>query len=373
MISTRGDKKRLAIIAGDGIGAEIIAQGRKVLESIQAQTGFLVETVDFPYGAEYYLQHKIVLPNDFIEELQNRYDAVLIGTLGDKRVAGNQHVKELIAKLRYGLDLFLGLNRVIVYSNNYLPLQKAPEKQIDILLLREILESSQPRPGGALYSATEDEIACEVFMERAVTVRRFLRAALAIARQFEREKIVVVHKSNLYPNSFNLWNRILAEERQESGLNVEALHADLVIFELLNDPEKFDCLIVPGIFGETIYTPLLFLQGGYGFAYLCELNPGKFGAFRVTQSSAQNLVGRGFANPMGVFILLARLFEFWGHKTIAKAIEATICNLLDKRIVTIDLGGMMPTEEIGNYFAEYLSEELVRAGIAQRPNNFNQP
>lgn len=362
MEATTDSKIRIAVLPGDGIGPEIISQALKTLEIIAKKTQLSIDLVSFPYGAEYFLKHQVMLPDEFIAELRDKYSAVLIGTLGDKRVSGSR-VREMIARLRSGLDLFVGLNQVKIYEEHYFPAKNLPEKPVDILLMRELLVSSQPRPGGAIFDETPDEILCETFIETGSAIRRFIKASLDLAEKFQRNHIVLVHKPNLYPHSAELWLQLMTAECETKKLSFEQIQAEILILEILRAPDKFNCIITPGIFGETIYTPLIYLQGGIGLAHLCELNPRGIGVFRVTQGSAPTLVGRGFANPLGVFILLGELFRHLQRAEIAAAIENAISRLMKKRLVTFDLGGMMPTEEVGNYFAEFVGEELERSGL----------
>jgi isocitrate/isopropylmalate dehydrogenase len=353
---------RIAVLPGDGIGPEIIRQALKTLEIIEKKTELPIDLVSFPYGAEYFLKHQIMLPEELIAELRDKYSAVVMGTLGDKRVS-NSRVREMLARLRSGLDLFVGLNQVKIYAEHYFPLKNMPEKPVDILLMRELLIGSQPRPGGTIFDGTPEEVTCDTFIETAHNVHRFIKAALNLAEKYQRTRIILVHKSNLYPYSAELWSRLMATECEAKGLAFEQMHAEVLMLEVLNAPDKFNCIITPSIFGETIYTPLLYLQGGIGLAHLCELNPQGIGVFRVTQGSAPTLVGRGFANPLGVFILLGELFRHLQRTEIATAIENAIRALMKKRLVTFDLGGMMPTEEVGNYFAEFVAEELAQLGV----------
>lgn len=352
---------KIAIIPGDGIGPEIINQALKIFEALQQKIKLPIEYVQFPYNADYFLKTHIALPDAFLEELQKSYNAVLVGTLGDKRIADNRHAKEIINKMRYKLDLFLAVNRVKIYGMRYFPLKKDHLGPVDILLLRENYESSQPRLGGSIYAGTTQEIVHQTFIETQQAVRRFLQTCLKYCQQNGRNRVILIHKNNLYPYSYDLWAKVMQEECANTSISFELMHADILLYELLENPDKHNSIICPGIFGETIYTSLLFLQGGFGFAHIAELNPDNIGVFRITQSSSPGLVGRGFANPIGVFLTVIEMLYYLDMSAAADIVEKALQNLLMKHIVTIDLGGMIGTEEVGNYLVDFINEEIARS------------
>jgi len=353
---------KIAVIAGDGIGPEILKQVIKVLESLKRYKQIDMTTTQLPYSANYYLQTNVSIPDEFIAELDKNYDAILIGPLGDPRIPDGRHAREIILGIRNKLDLYFSFQRVKVYDPWMSPLKNPTEAMANFYIFRENIESSALKSGGGLYSGTEKEIAIQSFIYTRQNVDRFIQKSFEFASNLNLKKIVLAHKNTIMPHLHELWLNIFREKAVKfTEITADSLNIDALLLDLLSDPLKYEAIIAPAEIADIIYDAGLFLQGGYGLAHMCEINPGKIGAFRITQGSTVKMVGHNRANPFGAFLATIEMLKFLGLNEMADIIEQALSQVLQKHLVTIDMGGLIGTEEIGNYLCEYIREQFPGA------------
>jgi len=292
-------------------------------------------------------------------ELERNYDAILIGPLGDPRVPDGRHAREIILGIRHKLDLYFGYQRIKVYDSWMNPLKNSADSGIDFFLIRENVESSLPKIGGNLYRGTDNEIATQSFLYTRRAVERFIRTAFQFARDNGRHRIVLVHKNTLMTHLHELWIRIFQETATTfPEAESEIVTIDTLMYDLLNDPGKFEVIVAPELIADLIADVSLFLQGGYGLAYISEINPGIIGTFRITQNSAVKMAGHNRANPFGAMLATIDLLRYLDLKESADVVEKAVSQTLCKHMVTIDMGGIIGTEEVGNYVCEFITEQL---------------
>jgi 3-isopropylmalate dehydrogenase len=351
---------KIAVIAGDGIGPEIFNQVIKIVEVLNQFGNINLKITKLPYSAEHYLVTRVAIPDEFITELVKNYDAILVGPLGDPRIPDGRHAREIIMGLRNKLDLFLAYQRVKVYAPWMCPLNNSSVKMSDFYILRENIEGSILKPGGNFYRNTADEIVTQTFLYTGKAIERLLQNVFEFLRNHGLKKIVLAHKNNVMPQLHELWLRKFEEQvARFPDISSEAVHIDALIYELLNDPDRYETICAPYEIADTLYSTGLFLQGGYGLAHVCEINPGKIGTFRILQGSAVKIAGHNRANPFGAFLAFIELLKFIEAHKLAAAVEKAVTQALQKHLVTIDMGGLIGTEEVGNYVCEFVQEQLA--------------
>jgi len=353
--------KKIAVIAGDGIGPEIINQIIKVIDVLNQFGQTILILTKLPYSAEHYLKTRVSIPDEFIAELGKNYDALLLGPLGDPRIPDGRHAREIISGIRNQLDLFLSYQRIKVYDPWMSPLKNAAETATNFLIVRENIESSAPKPGGSLYRGTENEIVTQSFFYTQRVIDRFFQSAFELVRRNGSKKIVLAHKNTIMTHLHELWLRdFQGKATQYPEISTEPIHIDALLFDLLSEPQKYEVIAAPAEIADVICNAGLFLQGGYGLAHVCEINPGKFGAFRITQSAAVKMTGHNRANPFGGLLATLEMLRFLDLNEMANIVDNSIAQTLQKHLVTIDMGGLIGTEEVGNYVCEFIQEQFKR-------------
>lgn len=351
--------RKIAMMAGDGIGPEITKQVVKVLEVIKQSDQIDLTVTQLPYSADYYLQTAVSIPAEFITELEKSYDAILIGPLGDPRIPDGRHARDIILGLRNQLNLYFSYQRVKVYDLWMSPLKNPSEALADFYVIRENIESSAPKPGGGIYRGTEKEIVTQSFIYTRANVDRLIQKTFEFAQSRGVKKVVLAHKNILMSHLHELWLRSFQEKAGDfTEISAEALTIDALLLDLLSDPLKYEMIVAPAEIADMIYDAGLFLQGGYGMAHMCEINPDQIGAFRITQGSATKIAGHNRANPFGAFIATIEMLKFLKLPEMAEIVERALTQTLQKHLVTIDMGGLIGTEEVGNYLCEYIKEQL---------------
>ncbi len=350
---------KIAVIAGDGIGPEIINQVGKIADVLNLTGMVNLILTKFPYSADHYLQTRVAIPDEFIAELEKNYDALLIGPLGDPRIPDGRHAREIIYSIRNKLDLYFSYQKLKVFDTWMNPLKNAEEKSFNFILARENIESGAPKPGGNLYRGTTHEIVTQTIIYSRRGVERFIQSVFETANKYGMKKVICAQKNSIFTHLHELWQRTFQEAaRSFPAINADTAPVDTIIYDLLDDPGRFEMIAAPAESADIFYTAGLFLQGGPGLAYLCEIDPGRFGAFRIMQGSAVKIAGHNRANPFGAFLATAEMLRYLGLAELAMAVENAVTRALQRHLVTIDMGGLIGTEEVGNYLCEFIQEQF---------------
>lgn len=344
----------IAVLPGDGVGPEIISQSVKVINAINEKYGTKLNVTEFPYSANYYLKSKVLLPDGFIEEVKESYDVILMGPLGDPRIQDVNYKKDMLSKLRSKLDLYITAFPVKLYQEWLCPVTKVKDMKIDFFILKEIKEEIEGKVGGFLRKGTNDEIASQLLISSYKTVERFVRAVFTFSEKVNRKNICLAEESsNLIVD--DLLKRTFKEVAGKfPNINVSYLSPEAVTSQLMQNPSKFDIIATQSLFGDIFTNIGIFLQGGRGLSYICDINPGVFGAFRVVQSSFTKLAGHNTANPLGAILAVKGILRFLGLETEAKTVEQSLIDALESHYVTIDIDGIMGTEEVGDYIVSVM-------------------
>jgi 3-isopropylmalate dehydrogenase len=360
-----GAKARIAVIPGDGIGAEVTPEAVKVLKAVCAPTNRALEFVVFDWGADKYLREGVTLPPGAVEMLHDEFDAILFGALGDPRVPSNQHAADILLGLRFKLDLYVNARPVELLHDRLTPLRDRTEEDIRLIVFRENTEGLYVGVGGTFKQGTPDEIAVQEDVNSRKGVERIIRYAFEYARENGRKRVCMSDKSNAMTFAHGLWQRVFKEVRQEyADIDSRHLFIDALAMEMVRDPRQFDVIVTCNLFGDIISDLGAQLAGGLGLAPSGNIHPGKTSLFEPVHGSAPNIAGKGIANPLGSVLTAAMMLEFLSWKSEAAAIRTVVRAALREDFVTPDLGGNKGTVEVGDWLAR-----LVEKSSAARSNS----
>ncbi|MFF2233540.1 3-isopropylmalate dehydrogenase [Streptomyces anulatus] len=336
----------LAVIPGDGIGQEVVAQGLKVLNAVLPQDVKL-ETKEYDLGAQRWHRTGDTLPDAELEALKN-HDAILLGAIGDPSVPSGVLERGLLLKLRFAFDHFINLRPSKLFPNTATPLAGRPD--IDFVVVREGTEGPYTGNGGSLRTGTPAEVATEVSLNTAYGVERVVRDAFERAAARPRKKLTLVHKNNVLVYAGHLWkntfDRVAAEYPQVS---TDYLHVDAATIFFVTQPERFDVIVTDNLFGDILTDLAAAVSGGIGLAASGNINPtGAFPSmFEPVHGSAPDIAGQGKADPTATVLSVALLLRHLGYETEAVRIEDAVSADLAER----DGSVTRTTDEIGDALA----------------------
>ena len=352
-------KKRIAIIPGDGIGKEVIPQAVKVLEACGAD----LETEHFDWGADRYLADGVTVPEDGFATLGREFDAILLGAFGDPRVPNNIHAKEILLGMRFQMDLYANLRPVRLLDAALCPLKGVEPQDVDFVVVRENTEGVYADLGGVFKKGTADEIATQEDINTRKGVERVIRYAFEYCRRHPkqdgspRQRVLMCDKSNAMTHAGGLWQRVFKEVSHEyAPIKAEHMYVDALCMQMVRDPRQFDVIVTNNMFGDIITDLAAGLQGGLGMAASGNIHPGKTSMFEPVHGSAPPIAGKNLANPFGAILTAAMMLNQLGLRSEAEKIEAAVLEAVRQRKSTQDVGGNLGTREAGEWVAGFLRQ-----------------
>jgi 3-isopropylmalate dehydrogenase len=327
---------RIAVIPGDGVGGEVMAEALPCLDWARAR-GRDLEFIRLPYGADHYLATGETLPEAAFLQLRDGCDAILFGAVGDPRVPDGRHAEELLLRLRQGLDLTV----------NFRPCRlPATSLGLDLEVFRENTEGPY-----CLQGSTEPGRAVDLAIHTEPAVRRLLQAAFERASA-RRRPLTLAHKANVLKHGHGLWLRVFEELRKEyPGVAARGMHADALLCGLVQDPRVFGVIAADNYLGDLISDLCAAYLGGMGVAASLSWaphRPFRCGALaEPVHGSAPDIAGQGVANPVGMLLSTALLFRHLGWEPEATALEGAVSAALEAGAKTRDLGGSHSTAAMG--------------------------
>jgi 3-isopropylmalate dehydrogenase len=341
--------KRIAVVPGDGIGPEVIAQAVRVLESVQKTHDVSLEFVNFDWGADKFLNEGITLPPGALDNLTKEFDAILAGAFGDPRVPSNKHAEDILLGMRRGLDLYINLRPVRLLDPRLTPLRNVEPADVDFVVFRENTEGAYCGAGGFLKKGTADEIATQEELNTRRGVERIILAAFEYARANGRKRVTMADKSNVQRFGGDLWQRVFREVAVDyPEIEVKHQYVDAMAMFMVLDPGQYDVIVSNNLFGDILTDLGAAIQGGLGLAASGNIHPGRVSLFEPVHGSAPALAGKGSANPVGAILTSAMMLEYLGHKPASEAIEKAVSEAILNDETTHDLGGKLSTEEVGS-------------------------
>ncbi|MEW6679485.1 MAG: 3-isopropylmalate dehydrogenase [bacterium] len=340
---------RIGVIPGDGIGPEVCKEALKVLGAVASSCKIKYEIIEYPFGGEYYLSKKEVLPEGIIEELKG-LSAIFLGAIGHPDVPPGILEKGLLLKIRFGLDQYINLRPVKLYQGVNTPLKDKEPKDIDLVVVRENTECVYAGMGGVL----RDEVAIENMVYTRKGIERCVRYAYNLSR-IRRKKLTLVDKSNVLVFGHGLWKKIFKEIGDEFP-DVERDHAyiDAMCMWMIKNPEWFDTVVTCNLFGDIITDLGAIIQGGMGVAAGGNINPDGISMFEPIHGSAPKYANRSIANPIAAILAMGMLLENLNEIEAAKRIENAVALVLASgKIKDMSAGKMgLSTSEIGDLISE---------------------
>jgi 3-isopropylmalate dehydrogenase len=352
------EKKRIAVIPGDGIGKEVIPQAVRVIEA----AGASVEMTEFDWGADRYLRDQTTVPQDGFTRLGRDFDAILVGAFGDPRVKTNIHAKEILLGMRFKMDLYANVRAVRLLDAALCPLKNVEPKDIDFVVLRENTEGVYTDAGGVFKQGTPDEIATQEDINTRKGVERIIRYAFEYCQTHAkldgspRSQVLMCDKSNAMTHAGGLWQRVFKEVSAEyPAITSQHMYVDALCMQMVRDPRQFDVIVTNNMFGDIITDLAAALQGGLGMAASGNIHPGRTSMFEPVHGSAPSIAGKDQANPFGAILTAAMMLRHLEFTREADEIEAAVLEGVRRKKTTQDIGGSLGTKEAGEWIANRLS------------------
>ncbi len=341
---------RIAVIAGDGIGREVIPAGIKVLEAAGASFGFRLEWTHFPWGTDYYFEHGVMMAADALEQLRP-CSAIYLGAVGDPRIQDHVTLNGLLLPIRRVFDQYACVRPSILYRGARSPLAGKKAGDIDFVVVRENTEGEYSQVGGNLYTGTPDEVALQTAVFTRHGTERVIRFAFDLARRRNKKRLLTsVTKSNAQGYSMTFWDRVFAEVATEyPDIGTESLLVDAACMDLVRRPESFDVIVASNLFGDILTDLGAIITGSLGLAPSANLNPEKKhpSMFEPVHGSAPDIAGKGVSNPLATILAGAMMLDHLGETQAAPKVESSVTELLaDGATLTPDLGGSATTAEV---------------------------
>jgi 3-isopropylmalate dehydrogenase len=346
---------RIAVVPGDGIGVDVITEAVAALEAVASSSGHEVHTTTFPWGADHFLKTGETLPEGSLQRLQEGFDAILLGAMGDPRVPDNRHAADILLGMRFKLDLYVNHRPVRLFHEKLCPLKATPPEKVDFVVFRENTEGLYVMMGGNFKKDTPDEVATEIDLNTRKGVERIVRHAFEFARLTGRTKVCMSDKANVLVHAHDLWRRVFkAVAAEYPGIEATALYVDNLTLQLVRDPSQFQVIVTSNMFGDIVTDLAAGLQGGLGMAASGNIHPGRLSLFEPVHGSAPPLAGKNVANPMGAILTSALMLEHLGWTEEAGRLERAVRSAVDDDVLTPDLGGRHGTREVGAAVRERL-------------------
>ncbi len=346
------ERKRIAVIPGDGIGKEVTPQAVAAVRG----TGAPVDLTEFDWGADGFLRDGITVPPDAFAMLARGFDAILVGALGDPRVPTNIHAKEILLGMRFKMDLYANVRPVKLLDEALCPLKGVKPDDIDFTIIRENTEGLYCDVGGVFKQGTPEEIAVQEDVNTRKGVERVIRYAFEYARKHSRKRVLMTDKANVMTYAHGLWQRVFKEVGEEYGdIEKQHMYVDALCLQMVKDPRQFEVIVTNNMFGDIITDLAAALQGGLGMAASGNIHPERTSMFEPVHGSAPPIAGRDLANPIGAILTAAMMLEHLGYSIESGRIEAAVLDAVRQNKLTRDLGGTLGTRDCGEWIAGHIS------------------
>ena len=342
---------KIAVIAGDGIGPEVINEGVKVLKEVaRIDGGFEFEFTYFPWGCEYYKETGRMMAEDGMEQL-SKFDAIFLGAVGAPGVPDHISLWDLLLIIRKGFDQYINLRPVKLIKGAPCPLKDVDEKDVDMIFVRENSEGEYAGSGSWLYKGKPNEVVIQDGVFSRVGCERVIRYAFELAKS-QNKSLTSISKGNALNYSMVFWDQIFEEiSREYPEVKTHSYLVDAASMFMIKDPKRFEVVVTSNLFGDILTDLGAAIAGGMGLAAGANLNPErKFPSmFEPIHGSAPDIAGMGKANPLATVWSASQMLDFfgyteWGEKLIQYIEEV----LVEKKVLTPDLGGTATTSEVGD-------------------------
>ncbi len=334
----------VALIPGDGIGPEVLDAAWPIIEQAARLSDVSLDAELLPYSADHYLTTGETLPDQAFERLRDTADAIVVGALGDPRVPGNEHARDILLGLRFRLDLYINFRPIRLWHDRLTPLKDA--STIDFVVFRENTEGQYTGRGRSDDVGTDAETHVSEEVNTKKGVERILRAAFVWAGREGKRRITMSDKSNAIPFQ-RIWGELFAAIGEEyPEIEREHRYVDALAMELVRDPARFEVIVTTNLYGDILSDLGAGLVGGLGVAASANLHPGRPGLFEPVHGSAPPLRGKDLANPMAAVLTGALMLRSLGHDVAAGRLETAVSVVIAAGPTTPDIGGTAGTAEV---------------------------
>lgn len=349
----------IGTLGGDGIGPEVMREGLKVLEAVRAIEGFTYTLIDYPYDSEHYIRTKELVPDSVIDEWRG-LDAFLLGAIGHPAVEPGLVERAVIMGLRFGLDLYINLRPVKLYSEHLCPIKGKTPADIDFIVVRENTEGLYSQIGGHFKKGTPDEVALVNGVYTWKGCERASRYAFELARtraaQPGRSRaplVTLVDKANAI-RAQEIWSRAFAAVAKDfPEVKTDHAYVDACCMWMVKNPEWFDVIVTSNLFGDIVTDLAATLQGGMGIAASGNIHPGKTSMFEPIHGSAPKYAGKNVACPLGMILAVQMMLDYLGETSAAARIEEAVAGLLTSgRVPSADARSGIGTSAMGDMVVE---------------------
>ncbi|MEO6418396.1 MAG: isocitrate/isopropylmalate family dehydrogenase [Polyangiaceae bacterium] len=348
----------VAILPGDGIGPEVIAQARRLLEFYRDKRGLNLDLWELDLGADRYLKDGTTYPKEIAERIASEGRAVLLGALGDPRVPGLEHARDILFGLRFGLDLYANIRPVKALSDRLVPLKGRTAKDVNFTVFRENTEGIYVGMGGQFKRGTPDEIAINEDLNTRKGVERLIRAGFEYAKRHAKKTVHMADKSNAMKHAHELWYRVFFEVAASyPGIEAKHVYVDALCFYLIQDPSPFEVVVTCNLFGDIVTDLGAALQGGLGMAGSANVHaadPRRVGLFEPVHGSAPPLAGKDLANPLASVLTVGMMLAHLGHPAEELRLESLVARAIEEKRCTKDVGGELGTRAVGDWIMNEL-------------------
>ena len=347
---------RVAVVGGDGVGPEVVAEAVKVMRAAVARDDATLETTSYDLGAACWRRTGEALPDSVLEELRG-HDAILLGAMGDPNVPPGVLERGLLLRLRFALDHAVNLRPVRLYPGVTSPLAGVVPDDVDIVVVREGTEGPYVGVGGSLRPGTSYEVATESSVNTRHGVERVVRDAFGRAAGRPGRKLTLVHKTNVLTYAGSLWSRTVDDVGQEfPDVAVDYVHVDAACLYLVTQPQRFDVIVTDNLFGDIITDVGAAVAGGIGLAASGNLNVDATAPsmFEPVHGSAPDIAGRGIANPTAAVLSVAMLLDSLAMPEAALRVERAVAAEL-----VASSGRPRRTSDVGDAIAARVEQPVM--------------
>jgi tartrate dehydrogenase/decarboxylase/D-malate dehydrogenase len=351
---------KVAVIAGDGIGPEVLAEGIKVLnKAAELDGGFAFEFTHFPWGCDYYLKHGKMMDDDGMDRLK-AFDAIYLGAVGAPGVPDHISLWDLLLRIRKGFDQYVNLRPVKLLAGAPCPLAGVAREAIDMIVVRENSEGEYAGAGDWLFKGKPEEVVLQTGVFSRKGTERIIRYAYEIARR-EKKTLASISKANALNYSMVFWDKVFKEVGQEyPDVKTSSYLVDAAAMFFVRDPGRFQVVVTSNLFGDILTDLGAAIAGGMGLAAGANINPERLypSMFEPIHGSAPDIAGKGIAGPLASIWSASQMLDFLGHEDWGKKVlDAIETVLVEGKTLTPDLGGRSSTIETGNAVVNALASQ----------------
>ena len=350
---------KIAVIAGDGIGPEVIDEGIKVLNTVASlDGGFKFDFTHFPWGCNYYKETGRMMPEDGMQIL-SQFDAIFLGAVGAPGVPDHISLWDLLLTIRKGFDQYINLRPIKLLKGAPCPLKDVQEADIDMIFVRENSEGEYAGSGSWLFKGKPNEVVIQDGVFSRKGCERVIRYAYELARK-EKKSLTSISKANALNYSMVFWDQIFREVGEEyPDVTTHSYLVDAAAMFMVKDPKRFEIVVTSNLFGDILTDLGAAIAGGMGLAAGANINPERDypSMFEPIHGSAPDIAGKGLADPLAAIWSASQMLDFFGHEDWGKKVLCCIeTALVEKCTLTPDLGGSSTTCQVGDKIVKLLKQ-----------------